>query len=137
MQQTASFGAPAASSNADLVALLHQSINNLNSKFDKFNETVTGKITSIEKNYEDLNKKIEVLAIRRKWQIEDKSEERQKLSRSTPQNHQFLDKQTFKVVALNNSVVSWTFNPLETIFLFRLWLNLEFLLWPWDKLISF
>ena len=66
MQQTASFGAPAASSNADLVALLHQSINNLNSKFDKFNETVTGKITSIEKNYEDLNKKIEVLAIRRK-----------------------------------------------------------------------
>ena len=36
---------------ADLVALLRDSIMNLNSKFDKFSETVSDKITTIERNY--------------------------------------------------------------------------------------
>ena len=34
----------------------------LNSKFDKFNETVSGKIDNIERNYDNLNAKIERLA---------------------------------------------------------------------------
>ena len=45
----------------DLMALLQASIANLNSKFDKFNDTVTQKITVIEKNYETLNAKIDSL----------------------------------------------------------------------------
>ena len=54
-----------ATTSADLVALLQQSIQNLNSKFDKFNETVTGKIESIERNYDDLSHKIDHLANRK------------------------------------------------------------------------
>jgi len=34
---------------------------NLNSKFDKFNESVTGKIDKIERNYADLSAKIDNL----------------------------------------------------------------------------
>ena len=47
---------------ANLVALLHDSIMSLNSKFDKFNETVSTKIDNIERNYDDLNAKIDRLA---------------------------------------------------------------------------
>ena len=39
---------------------------NLNQKFDKFNETVTSKITTIERNYEDLNSKIDDIAFKRR-----------------------------------------------------------------------
>ena len=42
-----------------MVQLLHQSILTLNQKFDKFNDTVTGKISAIERNYVDLNAKID------------------------------------------------------------------------------
>ena len=45
----------------DLMAMLQASIANLNSKFDKFNDTVTQKICVIEKNYETLNAKIDSL----------------------------------------------------------------------------
>lgn len=45
----------------DLLAMLRHSIMMLNTKFDKFNETVTGKIERIEQNYEDLSAKIERL----------------------------------------------------------------------------
>ena len=51
-----------ASQSTDLVALLRDSIMNLNSKFDKFNETVTCKIETIEKNYANLNAKIDSLS---------------------------------------------------------------------------
>ena len=43
----------------DLVTLLHESILNLNTKFDKFNENVNGKISAIERNYEKLNARID------------------------------------------------------------------------------
>ena len=46
--------------------MLHSSIMNLNQKFDKFNETVTNKITTIERNYEDLNSKIDDIASKRR-----------------------------------------------------------------------
>ena len=45
-----------------MVQLLHQSILTLNQKFDKFNDTVTGKISAIERNYVDLNAKIDSIA---------------------------------------------------------------------------
>jgi len=44
------------------MAFLKNSLMNLNSKFDQMNEKVTGKIDSIEKNYENLNSKIDSLA---------------------------------------------------------------------------
>ena len=47
---------------SDLVTLLHESILNLNTKFDQFNESVTGKISTIEQNYKQLNARIDMLA---------------------------------------------------------------------------
>lgn len=47
----------------DLVTLLHESILNLNTKFDKFNESVTGKISAIERNYKQLNARIDMLTM--------------------------------------------------------------------------
>lgn len=49
------------SGGADLMAMLRDSIMNLNQKFDRFNETVTGKIEKIERNYEQLSAKIDTL----------------------------------------------------------------------------
>ena len=46
------------------MALLRGSIVNLNSKFDKFNDNISSKITTIEQNYQDLNAKIDNLAVR-------------------------------------------------------------------------
>ena len=46
--------------------MLHNSIMNLNQKFDKFNETVTSKITTIERNYEELNSKIDDIVSKRR-----------------------------------------------------------------------
>ena len=48
---------------ADLVTLLHESIQNLNTKFDKFNESVSGKISAIERNYQQLNARIDMLTM--------------------------------------------------------------------------
>ena len=48
---------------ADLVTLLHESIQNLNTKFDKFNENVSGKISAIERNYQQLNARIDMLTM--------------------------------------------------------------------------
>ena len=47
----------------DLVTLLHESILNLNTKFDKFNENVNGKISAIERNYEKLNARIDMITM--------------------------------------------------------------------------
>lgn len=46
---------------ADLVALLRDSILNLNQKFDSFNQTINEKIEKIERNYEDLSTKLDNL----------------------------------------------------------------------------
>lgn len=43
---------------ADLMTMLR----NLNTKFDNFNETISSKISLIEKNYQDLNVKIDSIA---------------------------------------------------------------------------
>lgn len=43
---------------ADLMTMLR----NLNTKFDNFNETISSKISLIEKNYQDLNVKIDSMA---------------------------------------------------------------------------
>lgn len=48
-----------------MMKMLTDSIMNLNSKFDQFNETVTGKICRIENNYERLSYKIDSLATER------------------------------------------------------------------------
>ena len=45
----------------DLVKLLQESILLLTQKFDSFNDTVTDKITAIERNYEELNAKVDNL----------------------------------------------------------------------------
>ena len=42
--------------------MLRDSIANLNTKFDTFNERISGKITAIERNYENLNTKIDNMA---------------------------------------------------------------------------
>ena len=47
----------------DLVTLLHESILNLNTKFDQFNENVNGKISAIERNYEKLNARIDMITM--------------------------------------------------------------------------
>lgn len=46
---------------ADLMTMLR----NLNTKFDNFNETISSKISLIEKNYQDLNVKIDSMASKR------------------------------------------------------------------------
>ena len=58
-QQKASSGIDS----TDLVTLLHESILNLNTKFDKFNENVNGKINAIERNYEKLNARIDMITM--------------------------------------------------------------------------
>jgi len=45
----------------DLIALLKDSMQNLNSKLDTMNDKISTKIENIERNYEDLNSKIDVL----------------------------------------------------------------------------
>ena len=52
---------PEDSGKQDPVKLLQESILLLTQKFDNFNDTVTGKITAIERNYEELNAKVENL----------------------------------------------------------------------------
>ena len=48
----------------DIISQLRDSIENLNSKFDSFNETISNKITVIEENYQDLNAKIDALTVK-------------------------------------------------------------------------
>ena len=45
----------------DLIALLKDSMQNLNSKLDTMNDKISTKIGNIERNYEDLNTKIDAL----------------------------------------------------------------------------
>ena len=45
-----------------MLQALHQSILSLNQKLDKFSDSVTGKISAIERNYVDLNAKIDSIA---------------------------------------------------------------------------
>ena len=45
----------------DLIALLKDSMQNLNSKLDTMNDKISSKIENIERNYEDLNTKIDAL----------------------------------------------------------------------------
>ena len=57
--------AASSTDSTDLVTLLHESILNLNTKFDKFNESVSGKISAIEMNYNHLNARLDELAMDR------------------------------------------------------------------------